>query len=90
MDNYRFVLFIFGIFRYPVEDWPIIAFTGTPGSFPLKKVDVELHKYLKWSNNITSQSQALIKQHLQRPYIGAHLRIGSDWVWNNTYTYIQT
>ena len=66
--------------RYPSDKWPVLAFTGTPGSFPIRKDDVYLHQYLEWSDSIVSQAELIIDQHLQRPYIGAHLRIGSDWV----------
>ena len=40
-----------------------------------------LHKLLKWSEPIVSIATDYIQTKMRhRPYIGIHLRIGSDWV----------
>ncbi|KAF6040537.1 O-fut1 [Bugula neritina] len=65
--------------RYPANDWPVLAFTGAPANFPVSDEDAKLHKHLVWSDVIASSAQAIINNHLPKPFIGIHLRIGSDW-----------
>lgn len=66
--------------RYPAADWPVLAFTGAPASFPVTSDNAILHKYLNWSDKISEQANDVIDTYLPRPFIGVHLRIGSDWV----------
>ena len=70
----------FSIYRYNAKNWPVIAFTGAPADFPVSEANAKLHKYLQWTDSIAAEAEEIIEKHLPRPYIGAHLRIGSDWV----------
>lgn len=54
---------------------------GAPGDFPVVERNRRLQKYLQWSNEIDRISDEFIKNHLpEGPFIGIHLRTGSDWV----------
>ncbi|KAI5737591.1 hypothetical protein M8J76_014931 [Diaphorina citri] len=67
--------------RYPSDDWPVIAFTGAPGSFPVQDENRVLQKYLVWTEKIANQAKTFIKNKLPAgAYIGIHLRNGIDWV----------
>lgn len=59
----------------------MIALRGAPARFPLLPHNRHLHKLLKWSKPIVSIATDYIQTEIRgRPYIGLHLRIGSDWV----------
>ncbi|KPI93843.1 PREDICTED: GDP-fucose protein O-fucosyltransferase 1 [Papilio xuthus] len=67
--------------KYPLTDWPVLAFTGAPASFPVQEENVHLHKYLKWNQNIVNKSRAFIKNNMSGGgFIGLHLRNGQDWI----------
>lgn len=67
--------------KYTAEDYPVLAFTGAPASFPVQSENRLLHKYLKWSSNIETQAKDFIKNSLPKgAFIGIHLRNGIDWV----------
>lgn len=67
--------------KYPIDKWPVLAFTGTPGSFPVQNENRELHKYLKWTDDILNKAKHFIKNELPKgAFIGIHLRNGVDWV----------
>ncbi|XP_037877658.1 protein-O-fucosyltransferase 1 isoform X2 [Bombyx mori] len=67
--------------RYPVDKWPVLAFTGAPASFPVQKENVDMQKYLKWSNDIEHRSKLFIKKNMSGGgFLGIHLRNGQDWV----------
>ena len=65
---------------FPPEKYPVLAFTGAPAKFPVVEKNVRLHEYMQWSNYIADKAAKVINTDLKRPYIGAHLRIGVDWV----------
>lgn len=65
---------------YPPSIFPVIAFTGSPGSFPVKDEDRRIQKYIKFRPRITDKAIKFIKENLPRPYIGIHLRNNLDWV----------
>lgn len=54
---------------------------GAPASFPVQIENKELHKYLKWSDEVSEKAEKFIKNVLPRgAFIGIHLRNGIDWV----------
>ncbi|XP_023955249.1 GDP-fucose protein O-fucosyltransferase 1 isoform X2 [Bicyclus anynana] len=66
---------------YPPKQWPVLAFTGAPASFPVQFENVHLQKYLIWSDDILSKSRSFIKNNMSGGgFLGIHLRNGPDWV----------
>ena len=67
--------------KYRPEDWPVLAFTGAPASYPVQKENVGLQKYLfKWNEDIETKAKDFIKSQLPRgAFVGIHLRNGVDW-----------
>ncbi|XP_070531653.1 GDP-fucose protein O-fucosyltransferase 1-like [Ptychodera flava] len=66
--------------KFPPSQYPVLAFSGAPGSFPVSSQNRKLHKYLKWSTSIDKQAREFIKDNLpEGPFVGIHLRHGSDW-----------
>jgi hypothetical protein len=54
---------------------------GAPGDFPVLERNRRLQKYLQWSDEIDKISDEYIKNVLpEGPFVGIHLRTGSDWV----------
>lgn len=67
--------------RYSSDQWPVIAFTGAPASFPVQAENLHLHKHLKWSNAIDKRANEFIARFLPKgAFIAIHLRNGIDWV----------
>lgn len=67
--------------KYPADRWPVLAFTGAPGSFPVQIENRNLQKYLVWSDRIQMLSKNFIKNYLPKgAFIGVHFRNGVDWV----------
>lgn len=67
--------------KYPPENWPILAFTGAPASFPVQQENRGLHKYLEWSEVILNKADTFIKNVLPKgAFVGIHMRNGMDWV----------
>ena len=68
--------------KYPASKWPVIAFTGAPASFPVRKNHLHLHQYLyNWNDEINKMADSFIKDNLpDGPFVGVHLRNGVDFV----------
>ncbi len=67
--------------RFPPEEYPVLAFTGAPASYPVQRENVALSKYLVYNDNVVSKGEKFIKENLAHgPYIAIHLRNGPDWV----------
>lgn len=69
--------------RFPADKYPVLAFTGAPGAFPVAERNVQLQKYLKWSDSIEEKADAFIqefKPNKEDKLLAIHLRIGSDFV----------
>jgi peptide-O-fucosyltransferase len=60
-----------------------LAFTGTPGAFPVSEHNVDLQKYLKWSDIIENKANKFIdhfKNDEEEKFIALHMRNGIDFV----------
>lgn len=68
--------------NFSADKFPVLAFTGTPGSFPVLEKNVHLQKYLKWSDYIEKIADAFLKKFKpdkNEKFIGIHLRNGVDF-----------
>lgn len=66
--------------KYPAADWPVLAFTGAPATFPVQAENVPLQQYLVWTEPMQSLASDWVKTNLPKgAYIGVHLRNGVDW-----------
>ena len=66
---------------YPSSDYPVLAFTGAPASYPVQAENVKLSKYVVYNDEVAAKGERFIKEKLAHgPFIGIHLRNGPDWV----------
>lgn len=67
--------------KYLASEWPVLAFTGAPASYPVQNENRHLQEYLKWNNKYRSLASEFIRNTLPKgAFIGIHLRNGIDWV----------
>lgn len=67
--------------QYPASDWPVLAFTGAPATFPVQFENRHLHRHLQWSDEIRNRALAYRRDRLPKgAFIGVHLRNGMDWI----------
>ena len=70
--------------KYPPNKWPVIAFTGAPASFPVRKNHLHLHGHLyNWNKKLNEMADTFVEKQLPKaPFVGVHLRNGVDFVSN--------
>lgn len=68
--------------KFPPEDYPVLAFVGSPGSFPVQEKNLHLQKLLQFSDELVNKAKDFINEvrltHAG-PFLGIHLRNGMDW-----------
>ncbi|CAF4760694.1 unnamed protein product [Pieris macdunnoughi] len=80
-DAYNEIIIQQWIIKYRPQEWPVLAFTGAPASFPVQAENVHLQKYLKWNVQILDKAKLFIKENMNGGgFLGLHLRNGQDWV----------
>ncbi|CAL1293446.1 unnamed protein product [Larinioides sclopetarius] len=67
--------------KFPPDEFPVLAFTGAPATFPVRPEDRELQQYLLWSDAVLKEAKTFISSMVPKgPFVGIHLRNGPDWV----------
>uniref|UniRef100_A0A3P9I161 GDP-fucose protein O-fucosyltransferase 1 n=1 Tax=Oryzias latipes TaxID=8090 RepID=A0A3P9I161_ORYLA len=58
---------------------PFLQFPPSEHPFPVMEEHVGLQRLVVWSDRMVTEGEEHIAALLTRPYVGIHLRIGSDW-----------
>ncbi|CAF0845341.1 unnamed protein product [Adineta ricciae] len=67
--------------KYPAAEYPVLAFSGPPGSFPALEQNIPLAKYFVYSDYIRNKAEKFLKKHKIVPeaLLALHLRNGVDF-----------
>ena len=67
--------------KFPVSEFPVLALTGAPASFPVQKADLQLQRGMTWTSQWLDRAGAWLHTNMGRgvEYLGIHLRNGEDW-----------
>jgi len=67
--------------KYPPTEYPVLAFSGPPGSFPADQQNIPLAKYFVYSDYIQQQAEKFLNKHQISPdtLLAIHLRNGMDF-----------
>ncbi|VDM52840.1 unnamed protein product [Angiostrongylus costaricensis] len=65
--------------RFPVSDFPVLAFASPPAPFPSRSFTWQLQRYLKWNSRIAGKADEFIRKELSSPFVAIHLRNDKDW-----------
>lgn len=66
---------------YPAEKYPVLAFTSSPGDFPILKHNVHLQEHLEWSDTIEKKANDFIKSFKKNQddiFLGLHIKNGIE------------
>ena len=59
---------------------PVLSFVSAPSAYPVDSAAIKLHKYVRISNHTLLKGSLYRKvRKFDHPYIGVHIRHGSDW-----------
>lgn len=63
------------------KKYPVIAFVGSPSSFPTNPEAIQLQKHIKFSETAKRKAADYMasRNFPPGPYVGVHLRHGTDW-----------
>lgn len=66
--------------QFPADQYPVLAFTGAPASFPVQEDNLPLQQYLVFNAFWEELAQNWVRKNMPPgPFIGVHLRNGLDW-----------
>jgi peptide-O-fucosyltransferase len=66
--------------HFPADEYPVLAFTGAPASFPVQEDNLPLQKFLVFNAFWEALARNWVRQNMPPgPFIGVHLRNGLDW-----------
>ena len=69
--------------KFPSDKFPVLAFTSTPGDFPILKHNLHLQEQLQWSDVIEGKANEFIgsfKKDASDKFLGVHIKNGIEHV----------
>ena len=66
--------------HFPASEFPVLAFTGAPASFPVQADNLPLQQFLVFNTFWDELAKNWVRRNLPPgPFVGIHLRNGLDW-----------
>lgn len=65
---------------HPPEKHFVIALRGAPATFPVLPEHKYISEFIAWNEDFQLSADAWIASHLSLPFLGVHVRAGSDWL----------